>query len=64
MHQELDADVLTRMRGKIHSLVNQDWQLPTLAENGLKDVAVAVWEVNILPVEVDGVTPAVPMPAA
>jgi len=64
MHQELDANHLTYVRGKIHCLVNPGLAVATLMENGLKDVAVAIGYVSVLPVEVDGVSGAVPMPEA
>jgi hypothetical protein len=62
MHQKLDADSLANIRGKIHCLVNPGLAVATLMENGLKDVAVAIGDVSVLPVEVDGVSAAVPMP--
>jgi hypothetical protein len=33
-------------------------------ENRLKDVAVAIGDISVLPVEADGVSAAVPMPEA
>jgi hypothetical protein len=53
MHQELDADSLAHIRGKIHCLVNPGLAVATLTENGLKNVAVAIGDVSVLPVEVD-----------
>ena len=64
MHQELDADGLAHVRGKIHRLVNPGLAVATLMENRLKNVAVAICDVSVLPVEVDGVSGAVPMPEA
>ena len=64
MHQELDADGLADVRDQIHRLVNPGLAVATLVENRLKDVAVAIGDVSVLPVEVDGVTTAVPMPEA
>ena len=59
MHQELDADGLAHVRGKIHRLVNPGLAVATLMENGLKDVAVGIGDISVLPVEVDGVSGAV-----
>ena len=64
MHQELDADGLAYIRGKVRRLVNPRLAVATLMENGLKDVAVGIGDVSVLPVEVDGVSGAVPMPEA
>jgi hypothetical protein len=64
MHQELDANGLAHVRGQIHRLVNPGLAVATLMENGLKDVAVGIGDVSVLPVEVDGVSGAVPMPEA
>jgi hypothetical protein len=64
MRQELDADGLAHVRGKIHRLVNPGLAVATLMENGLEDVAIAICDVSVLPVEVDGVSAAVPMPEA
>ena len=46
MHQELDADALTHVRGKIHGLVNPGLAVATLMENGLEDVAAAICDVS------------------
>ena len=46
MHQELDADRLAHVRGKIHRLVNPGLAVATLMENGLEDVAVAICDVT------------------
>ena len=62
MHQELNADGLAHVRGKIHRLVNPGLAVATVVENRLKDVAVAIGDVSVLPVEIDGVSGAVPMP--
>ena len=64
MHQELDADGLALIRSKVHRLVNPRLAVATLMENGLKDVAVGIGDVSVLPVEVDDVSGAVPMPEA
>ena len=64
MHQEPDADGLAYLGGKIHRLVNPRLAVATLMENGLNDVAVGVGDVSVLPVEVDGISGAVPMPEA
>jgi hypothetical protein len=64
MHQELDTNGLAHVRGKIHRLVNPELAVATLMENGLKNVAVTIGDVSVLPVEVDGVSAAVPMPKA
>jgi hypothetical protein len=64
MHQELDANGLAHVRGKIHRLVNPGSVVATLMENGLENVAVAIGDVSVLPIEVDGVSGAVPMPEA
>jgi hypothetical protein len=64
MHQELDANGLAHVRGQIHRLVNPGLAVATLMENGLKDVAVGIGDVSVLPVEVDGVSGAAPMPEA
>ena len=64
MHQELDANGLAHVRGQIHRLVNPGLAVATLMENGLEDVAVAICDVSVLPVEVDRVSGAVPMPEA
>jgi hypothetical protein len=64
MHQELDADGLAHVRGKIHRLVNPGLAAATLMENGLEDVAVAICDVSVLPVEIDDVSGAVPTPEA
>jgi hypothetical protein len=64
MHQELDADGLADLRGQIHRLVNPGLAVATLVENRLKNVAVAIGDVSVLPIEVDGVSAAVPMPEA
>ena len=64
MHQELDAIGLAHVRGKIHRLINPGLAVATPMENSLKDVAVGIGDVSVLPVEVDGVSGAVPMPEA
>jgi hypothetical protein len=68
MHQKLHADGLTDVRGQIHRLVNPGLAVATLMENRLKNVAVAIGvaigDVSVLPVEVDRVSAAVPMPEA
>lgn len=64
MHQELYADGLAHVGGKIHRLVNPGLAIATLMENGLEDVAVAICDVSVLPVEIDDVSGAVPMPEA
>ena len=56
MDQELDADGLAHVRGKIHGLVNPGLAIATLMENGFEDVAVAIGDVSVLPVEVDGIS--------
>ena len=63
MDQELDADRLAHVRGQIHVWLTQDY-VATPMENGLEDVAVAIGDVSVLPVESDGVSGAVPMPEA
>ena len=52
------------LRRQIQRLVNPGFAVATLVENRLKDVAVAIGEVSVLPVEVDGLSAAVPMPEA
>ena len=52
MHQELDADVLAHIRDKVHHLVNPRLAVATLMENRLKDIAVGIGDVSVLPVEV------------
>ena len=64
MDQELDTDSLAHVRGKSHRLVNPRLAVATLMENGLEDVAVAICDVSVLPVEIDGVSGALPMPEA
>jgi hypothetical protein len=64
MHQELDTNGLAHVRGQIHRLVNPGLAVATLMENRLKNVVVAIGDVRILPVEIDGVSAAVPMPEA
>ena len=60
MPQELDADVLAHIRGKVHHLVNPRLAVATPMENRLKDTAVGIGNVSVLPVEV--ASGAVPMP--
>jgi hypothetical protein len=64
MHQELDTNSLAHVRANIHRLVNPGLAVATLMENGLKDVAAAIGDVSVLPVEIDGISGAVPMPEA
>jgi hypothetical protein len=64
MHQELDPNGLAHVRGQIHCLVNPGLAVATLMENGLKDVAIAIDDVSVLPVGINGVSGAVPMPEA
>ena len=64
MHQELDADGLAYPRGKIHALMNPTLGVGTLMVDGLEDVAVTIGDVGILPVEIDDVGSAVPVPQA
>ncbi|MGC2627807.1 MAG: hypothetical protein WA269_13300 [Candidatus Udaeobacter sp.] len=64
MYQELDADSLAYVRRKIHGLVNPGLAVATLREDGLKDVTAIIGDLSVLPVEVDGVSGAVPRPKA
>jgi hypothetical protein len=50
MHQELDADGLAHVGGKIYCLVNPGLAVASLMENSFKDVAVTIGDVSILPV--------------
>jgi hypothetical protein len=56
MYQELDPDSLAYVRSKIHDLVNLGLAVARLMEDGLKDVIVAIGNVSVLPVEVDGIS--------
>ena len=61
MYRELDADSLAFLRSKIHGMVNPGLAVATLMEDGLTDVAVAIGDVSVLPVEIYGLSGAVPM---
>ena len=45
-------------------MVNSELAVATPMENRLKDVAIAIGDISVLPVEADGVSAAVPMPEA
>jgi len=64
MHQEFDTNGLAHIGGQTHRLVNPGLAVATLVENRLKNVVVAIGDVRVLPVEIDGVSAAVPMPEA
>ena len=64
MDEELDANGLARVRAKIHRLVHPGLAVATLMENRLKDLAIGIGDVSVLPIEVDAVSAAVPMPEA
>jgi hypothetical protein len=64
MHQELDPDGLAYPRAKVHRLVNPRLAVASLMEDSLKDVSAGVRDISILPVEVNDVSGAVPMPEA
>ena len=56
------GEIVWPVRGQIHRLVNRELAVATPMENRLKDVAVAIGDISVLPVEADGVSAAVPMP--
>ena len=55
MHQELDAHRLPRIRRHVHCLVYPSLVVSALVEDRLQDIAVAIGDVSILPVERDSV---------
>ena len=64
MHQELDAHRLPRVRRHVHRLVDVDLVVSTLMEDRLQNVAGAIRDVGILPVEGNAVGRVVPVPEA
>jgi hypothetical protein len=64
MHQELDAHGLPSKRRHVHLLVHPGLVVSTLMEDRLQDVAGAVRDISILPVERDTVGGASPVPEA
>jgi hypothetical protein len=64
MHQELDAHGLPSIRRHVHLFVDPILRIVTLVEDRFQDVAVNISDVSVLPVEVDGIGGAVPMPEA
>ena len=63
MHQELDAHRLPRIRRHVHYLVGPVRSI-TQVEDRLQDVAIAIGDVSILPVERHAVISAVHVPDA
>lgn len=64
MHQKLDAHSLTGVLRHVYSLINPRLSIKTLMENRLQYDAVAIRDVGVLPVEVDSITRAIPVPEA
>ena len=64
MHKELHAHGLSRKRCHVHYLIGPSLGIDALMKNGLQDVAVNICDVGILPIEIDAVSRAIPMPKA
>jgi hypothetical protein len=62
MHEEFDAHGLAGKRGHIYRLVNPGLGIEALVEDRLQNVAIDVCDVSVLPVEVDIICCAVPVP--
>jgi hypothetical protein len=55
MRQELDAHSHPRIRRHVHRLVHPGLVVRTLMEDRLQDVAAAIGDVSVLPVETDAI---------
>ena len=64
MHEELDANRLSRIRRHVDSRVNPRLRVTTLMEDRLQDRARGICDVGILPVEHDVIVGIMPMPEA
>ena len=64
MHQELDANGLSHVRGQAKGLLAPCLCIAALMEKCLQDVAVAIGYVSILPIECDDVGRVIPVPEA
>ena len=64
MHQKFDAHGHPRIRRHVHALVHPSLVVGALMEDRLQDVAIGVRDVGVLPVELDEVHGAGPVPEA
>jgi hypothetical protein len=64
MYQKFDAHCLSGVWTHVHLRVEPGLGIVTLVEDRLQDVAVNISDVSVLPVEVDGISGAVPVPEA
>lgn len=64
MHQKFDAHSLAGVWRQVYRLVDPRFGIKTLMEDRLQYYAVAVRDVGVLPVEVDGIGGAIPVPEA
>jgi hypothetical protein len=62
VHQELDAHSLPSIRSHVHILLYPGIVVGTLMEDRLQDVAVAIRDISVLPVERNCVGRAGPIP--
>ena len=64
MRQELDAHRLARIWRHVHGLVDESRRRIACVEDGLQNVAVAIGDIGVLPVERNTVSSTVLMPEA
>ena len=64
MHQEFDAHSLAGVWCHVHGLVDPGLGIKALMEDRLQYDAAAIRDVGVLPVKVDGIGGAIPVPEA
>jgi hypothetical protein len=62
MHEEFDSYSLSGEWRHVHYLVNPCLRIHTLMKDSLQDIAIDVCDVGVLPVKVDTIGRAIPMP--
>ncbi len=64
MHQQFDAHSLAGVWRHVHRLVDPRLGIKALMEDRLQYDAVAIHDIGVLPVEVNGIVGAIPVPEA
>ena len=62
MDQKFDAHSLAGVRRHVHGLIDPCLRIKTLMEDRLQDDSVAISDIGVLPVEIDGIAGAIPVP--
>jgi hypothetical protein len=64
VHEKLDSYSLSGERRHIHDLINPSFRIHTLMKDCLQNIAINIGDIGVLPVKIDSVRGAIPVPEA